>query len=69
MRKLVTIAAAFLLSALLSTGLASAQQEATPQGRWQGRIETPGQALKIVVDLVHGDGGEWRENSTFQAKG
>ena len=60
MKNFLTIAVAFLLSALLSTGLASAQQEPSPEGRWEGRIETPGRPLEVIVDLVHGGGGEWR---------
>ena len=69
MRKLVTIAVAFLLSALLSTGLASAQQEPSPEGRWEGRIETPGQPLEVTVDLVHGGGDEWRGEIDIPAQG
>ena len=68
MKNFLTIAAAFLLSALLSTGLLS-QQEPSPQGRWEGRIETPGQPLEVIVDLVHGGGDEWRGEIDIPAQG
>jgi hypothetical protein len=34
-------------------------QEPMPQGRWEGVIETPGQALGIIVDLARPSAGAW----------
>ncbi len=69
MKNFLTVAAAFLPFVLLTTGLASAQHDLTPEGRWEGRISIPGQALEIVVDLVQGDGGEWRGEIDIPAQG
>ena len=69
MRKLVTIAAFLLCCVGLSLSPASAQQEPSPEGRWEGRIETPGQPLEVIVDLVRGDGDEWRGEIDIPVQG
>lgn len=70
MKNFLNVAAAFLLCALVSsTGLAWAQEEASPQGRWEGQIRIPGQPLEVIVDLVRGDGDEWRGEIDIPVQG
>ena len=72
MKNVPTVATAVLLCALgLSADLASAQEEASPEGRWKGQIRTPGQALEVevIVDLVHGGEDEWRGEIDIPAQG
>ena len=70
MKNFLTIAGAFLLCCLgLGLSLTAAEKEASPQGRWEGQIRTPGQPLEVIVDLVHGGGGEWRGEIDIPAQG
>ena len=58
----------FLLLAL--DGFLQAQQ-ASPrgQGRWEGAIETPGQALGVIVDLAPTPAGAWAGKISIPVQG
>ena len=44
---------------VLASDWALHAQESTPQGRWEGVIQTPGQALGIMVGLAQPLEGDW----------
>ena len=46
-------------------------QQSTPrgQGRWEGAIETPGQALGIIVDLALTPAGVWAGKISIPVQG
>lgn len=44
-------------------------QEPTPQGHWEGVIETPGQALGIIVDLARPSAGAWAGKISIPVQG
>lgn len=44
-------------------------QQASPEGQWDGAIQTPGSALQVVVDLARADGDGWRGQIDIPAQG
>ena len=58
-----------LCCAVLAWGGALYAQEPTPQGRWEGSIQTPGQALGIIVDLAQPSGGDWAGKISIPMQG
>ena len=59
----------YLCCAVLASGWTLYAQEPTPQGRWEGSIQTPGQALGIVVDLAQPSGGDWAGKISIPMQG
>jgi hypothetical protein len=59
---------AWLVTLLVSSGVAFAQTPAGPSGHWEGAIQVPGQELKIEIDLS-GAGEKWEGVIAIPAQG
>jgi uncharacterized protein len=57
-----------LIVLMASSGVASAQPASAPSGHWEGSIQTPGQELKIEIDLV-GSGDTWKGTINVPVQG
>ena len=64
-----TLGVARLLIVLIaSSAVGSAQPATAPSGHWQGAIQTPGQELKIEIDL-DGSGDTWKGTINVPVQG
>ena len=64
------IPAAAALAALTAAARVFAAPGApSPEGRWQGAIELPGQKLEVVVRIAAGEGGVWSGEIDIPAQG
>ena len=57
-----------LIVLIASSAVASAQPATAPSGHWEGAIQTPGQELKIEIDL-DGSGDKWKGTINVPVQG
>ena len=57
-----------LIVLVASSAVASAQPATAPSGHWEGAIQTPGQELKIEIDL-DGSGDKWKGTINVPVQG
>jgi hypothetical protein len=69
MNKRALLGVAWSLSVVISAGASARQSSAGAAGHWEGTIQTPGQALAIVVDLTLQQSGSWLGTITIPAQG
>ena len=67
-RRIVETAVPVALTAVLATVTPVAAQTVDAAGHWEGSIETPGQALVVMVDLAEEDGA-WTGTIDIPAQG
>ncbi len=67
-RRIVETAVAVALTSVLATVMPLAAQTVDVAGHWEGSIETPGQALVVMVDLAETDGA-WTGTIDIPAQG
>ena len=60
--------AVLLWGAVLAAGSAAFAQEPTPQGRWDGKIQTPGPGLGVIVDLAQSPDSAWAGKISIPAQ-
>ena len=68
MTKLTLNVPHLLLALIASSAVAFAQPATAPSGHWEGAIQTPGQELKIEIDL-DGSGDKWKGTINVPVQG